>query len=307
MLDEKTDIKKLYRLAVEYLKESKEYKYICTIEEKIGENEFWDRLLDLLRTDEASFLDQNGRSISRDELYNILCNLNHEYKAMTGSLAIETFARKMAKRYHFFINIHAPNYNFEKWWREYGINFIQEEKPEAIIVLDEMLLALYGDKIFNSDNISEPQDRIPQINNVKKTFVARFGEKKDRVALIVNPMYPIDQLSEEFMTIMKNLKIKYNITSKDEQEMLVCGQPFIISGRIVPELPTYLEVYRRRSQGMKWQEVIEIVDKKYIHADGKMDEGGRRLFRTHYEKAERIIGNVENGIFPGKYQKSKKP
>ena len=68
-------------------------------------------------------------------------------------------------------------------------------------------------------------------------------------------------------------------------------------GRIrYDELQRYLKIYDLKKTGMKWPDIF-----KKTYPNKEWNELNRRSIRTEYDKAKKIVKNVENGNFPGKY------
>lgn len=62
------------------------------------------------------------------------------------------------------------------------------------------------------------------------------------------------------------------------------------------KLQRYLKIYDLKKTGMKWPDIF-----KKTYPNKEWNELNRRSIRTEYEKARKIVKNVEKGDFPGKY------
>jgi len=117
--------------------------------------------------------------------------------------------------------------------------------------------------------------------------------------------YPKDELIERFMATLDDHKKRYGITKSKEDEFIHKSLPIPLKGRLSSELQKYLDMHRLRKQGMKWDDIVKKMSPAYTYLDKnqkeQVDPNGRRLFYLYDEKARKIIENVENGIFPGKY------
>jgi hypothetical protein len=66
------------------------------------------------------------------------------------------------------------------------------------------------------------------------------------------------------------------------------------------ELKRHLRIYILKNQGMEVPKILS-TDKNYKERIEKNELVDKRLVYMDIAKAKRIIGNVEHGIFPGKY------
>jgi hypothetical protein len=75
--------------------------------------------------------------------------------------------------------------------------------------------------------------------------------------------------------------------------------------RIREELDTYLKVYDLMESGHTIDEVILKLgskpERQTVREDGEKIEDIRRNYRRYYQKAKKVIANIEKGEFPGKY------
>jgi hypothetical protein len=62
------------------------------------------------------------------------------------------------------------------------------------------------------------------------------------------------------------------------------------------DIEHYLEIYNLRMNGKKWREIATIV-----HPKKEWNESIERALHIDFNNAKRIIKNVENNLFPGKY------
>lgn len=240
----KENEKELYRLWVEYLKESKAYKIAC-------------ERLSLI----AGIIPTH--------------KINEVHKASQDFYEFLNYLR--------FGNIHDSSWDFESWWR-----FFQDERKQA-----EEVSPLYFWDLMVSD----------KIDSVIQSYIRREGTSPT-----------LDQFKRPFVEAMVNALMHGEFSypqvvpqKKPEirQFQAILGlTPFYARER--KKLQTYLEVYRLFAQGLAWNNVIKKMphihnQAKSVTLNPKDIETMRRTVYRYREKAEKIIENVEKGIFPGEY------
>lgn len=298
--------KEYFRLWVEYLKESKEYSYFCRIRQKGGETfrQFLDEQIGIkLKGEIISMNIADAYVPPEPEFYDTLCGINPEYKMMEPFEASRSFFKIINRmKWRFFGNIHASDYDFERWWDEYAFPRIQPKRRSPLAVVDDEMATLFLETLAGYvEDILEREHRIPTGEEIKEEVDYLHGVRKEQISLVINVMYPINLILDEVRKVLQDHKKKFGITAVEEKEHMNRFLPTIISGRPAAEISLYLEVYRLKSGGCKWKEIIRKLGKNYILDHGSIDENGRRIFLGYHQKAKKIIRNVERGIFPGKY------
>ena len=94
----------------------------------------------------------------------------------------------------------------------------------------------------------------------------------------------------------EDLKNKFSEIPK-EQKKLIKKIPFLIPnpGIRLEELERYLRVFDYRKDGLKWDKIVSIES----HSEKALNN--ERALKRDLQYAKKIIKNVENGVFPGKY------
>lgn len=290
-----------YELWIEYLKENDEYKYRC---ELLGEgfSEFIDRNKRKLSGEliEMDLFDI-AETPSDEEKYKKICECNSDYEKYKIDDAIDRFWSKNNKTYNFFGNIHAPDYDFEVWWKEYAMVRIEKKDDDSWIIhkIDEGSVSLYANELMASTDEEIKLDE----DIIKEHYSAWHGEREGRLMLLVNTNYPLAELGKVFNEIIQEHKERYGITPIKEKEYANRMVPSPITARQVSELAIYINVYKLQKDGMKYKDIVRTIQPKspYLDEKGRLDENGRRMYVAYNQKAKNIINNVGEGIFPGKY------
>ncbi len=278
MKKEKGNEKEMYRLWVEYLKQSENYKLMCDCE------------LAHMKQDEER----------------VAFEVFHQKRHLT-SKAIDALWSKYLDMFWYsfavFDNIHSPDYSFERWWAETFEWRRKSAQKDGISIISKPYLLDRAEKtISQTQTDGEQDDTMPKWMYVSpEDFVKHMFFDPDKINLSVDIRFPFKLLQEAFRKIVVDQKMSRHINSASEQKYLNNKVPTPITRRLSAELRTYLEVYKLRKNGAKWKDVISQIAPAYIDDRGRMTENGRRLFLEYFKKAKRIIENAEKGIFPGRY------
>jgi hypothetical protein len=190
-------------------------------------------------------------------------------------------------------------YPFEKWWglrqeeikmERGGVSLLREENLRIYL---EIALAEFTQK----------KKRKPTINQFIDS-AAKFLVKSEKMVFLEVFLgfwkVSADTLIKDFEGVIKNLIADGRIPAKPPTSnmdaegihiSLIPTQPFFGT-----ELKRYLQVYDLWIKRTKWREIAQVIHPKM--------EWNRSLERKLYmdkENAQKIIRNVEKGIFPGKY------
>lgn len=280
--------KDTYRLWVEFLKESDGYKDYClniadpkALKEFPIERIYWSGWYDMEH-------DETIDAKYRHPFFGIYC---------------------------IFRNIHADDYDFEKWWKDVMLELLEkyEKDPYVLLKLNDVALEWYAKEIslrleiIDNANANDKEKLKMTKMLVNEALKLYFNEKKGFMTMTVLAQNPKDELIKRFSEAIDTHKKQYRITKSEEDEYIYKSLPIPLSGRLPAELEKYLEVARLRKQGLKWLNVVKKIapNSTYVYLDKnqkeQLDDNARRLFLGYHEKAKKIIKNVENGIFPGKY------
>ena len=146
-----------------------------------------------------------------------------------------------------------------------------------------------------------------------KDFVLRYlGGDKDSIHIEIFPRgKTIVELQETLGKIIskrrKDIALKaYDFSKKAFREPTV-----ILPPKDIMALKGYLVIYKLRKESLLWKDVFTKyltpkALKEYEEGDKRIkkamfDEARSELLRA-YRKTEKVIKNVERGIFPGDYQ-----
>lgn len=266
--------KEIYRLWIEYLKESEPYRIICNKLRKdyvLTEQEFakYDELSQMMGPKEMGYSDY----VSFLE--------NHYYK--------------------YFLDIHVLD--FDIIWANMCDRFKHSDRNKFIIPLNNEILGMIMQNFAEAlKDISIQQNGSISIDDVCDLVVQFFGENDYGIFVFVQKRQKKELLIARFLDIINDLKTEIQICKYDERlETNSCGRPTPVLMRGTAELKTYLEVYRQRNNNIKWKNIINAMRPSYIDKNGHVTEDGRTVFLGYYRKAKKIIKNVEQGLFPGKY------
>jgi hypothetical protein len=287
-------LKDKYSLWVDFLKESEPYKHYCQHEADPSELKKWP-----LRRIYWSGWNQLKNDTTLDARF------QHRFFGV----------------YLIFRDVHSPDYDFEKWWKDVMLKLITlfEKEPyivlkmdgvlkwyakELVLQLDEVLEAVFEgfaqNKILNKEYVMELCKIV-----MERTLKNHFQERKGFIPLLTFTQLPKEKLIKRFTETIVEHKRRYQITAAEEKEFMHSILPMPISKRLTSELETYLKVYRMRKVKVKWIDIVKQMSPAYIYVDKnskeQIDENARRLFQLYREKAQNIIKNVENGKFPGEY------
>lgn len=258
-----------YRLWIEYLKLSKDYKEFC----------FW--------FEEK----RKNPNLAKPEKF-------HKRKDSSGPKEIPNYLT--------FGNIHDPKFSFDKWFESHkkGMNYAELHKsPKAIEDFTESI-GWYIDTAANS--FKRKFNREPSLQELKEYLAGHIMKRVfgNRLYLMVD--VTDKAVIEQFKTLVK--KKKEEPIVKGHYYSSIRNRQPIITYELIDELKTYLEIYKLRESGLKPQEVIQAHNPKHKKIEKGYDSI-ERLYRLYYQKAKSIIKNTEYGIFPiyPKKRKAKTP
>jgi len=271
----KDNEKETYRLWYEYLKQSEDYRLFC-------------KHAPFNITDDDPNADLEARNLS--------CGKTPVTWSELHDMYISNFM--------IFGNIVEPENTFETWWESLKKKQKNKQWKDVEIISEQYLVECF-DKILNNFKYyclsKETQPVL--VDKLRYTMkdildqILRFNH----LILGINIYLPLGHLQKSFMQVIKDVKKRKGIDTVAEQKWMNRQFPTPVTLRLSNELGKYLEVYKLRKNGFKWKDIIQRLSPAYINGEDKIDENGRRLFQGYLKKAERIIRNVEQGIFPGKY------
>ncbi len=187
-----------------------------------------------------------------------------------------------------FGNVH--NDPFDVWWNKFTQLPDEESTIEELSThIDEMMEIAYSS--------TRGRKSIKSTNKSLRVFIER--PDLPYVYLRINAdTFTTDDI-KEIKRIIRGKKENF-IERRDGGRLGMCyykKQYFKEVGRIrYDELQRYLKIYDLKITGMKWPDIF-----KKTYPNKKWNEDNRRSILSEYGKAKKIVKNVENGDFPGKY------
>ena len=230
--------------------------------------------------------------------------------------------------YGFFGNIHVDS--FEEWWKrnkEYIKSMGEGGFPRPIEDYTDFVMSDMEDVINNFKRI---KGREPCLQEFKRDFLEKLKFPVSRFYFMVSLFggKRFEELGKLFMKILSEKRKEQTKIVKQKNEEYRRGLE--VSFPVIPveaekfvtwagrwrypttqgrrdELRRYLDVFDYFSRGQKWRQIADAIPayrrQKYEDAKGKMQypDSIRTAIYSDRNKAERIIENTEQGIFPGEY------
>jgi hypothetical protein len=185
----------------------------------------------------------------------------------------------------FFGDVRA---DFEVWWRERmsaSNDIVDLREPEVMKKLSLFTLKLI--------KLKRTENRFPNISE----FMNYLCSDPSYVLVAIPTKKPMKKIYQEIKFIRDNWRREIGRDAmRDDNELK-------FTGRLRhDDVNRYLDIYKFRDSNpdMKWEEII-LNKGKEAERDSANNENMQRKFRRYVEKAEKIVSNVEQGIFPGKY------
>lgn len=275
--------KEFYKLWIEYLKRSDDYKKFCEIL-------------------------KHNKNLKKKK--NPPLPIPGKFKHSRGYIG----------NFYIFGLIHDKQWTFEKWWKRYkGKAFFhngfpvddyisrwvlgvkEEFKPEGIV--EDYVNSLQSDmdiciRKFKSYN----QGREPTLSEFKEYFLNELkdGNLSQYITIRIDPRgETTDDILKQIKKFIREKRKNLQIRNR-EFKFIKYFKP---STKLrLDELKKYLNVYNLKQQipKLKPKEII----KKINPNDDANDLEVQRVYRDFYQKAKKIIQWVEHGFFPGPYDKT---
>lgn len=274
------DRKKIYKLWWEYLRRSDGYKAHC---EKYPDAVKNTELFGIYSINSSHLREFPKDDVIIDPDYDEFCE-----------------EKKKWKHASYFCNVHKGS--FEVWWKKFA------QLPDEEPTIEE--LSTHIDGMVKNAYFSTVKKSIKSMD--KDSIYWAFMKKYRKIGykalheIIEQPDLPYIYLriNADAFTIDDIKEIKRIIRRKKEDFIKRRDGSFFMHktyfkevGRIrYDELQRYLKIYDLKKTGMKWPDIF-----KKTYPNKEWNELNRRSIRTEYEKARKIVKNVEKGDFPGKY------
>ena len=286
------DQKEIYRLWFEYLKRSDDYKGFC---------EWWGR-----DQEGPSFVPKNPKDPSGwVEAIN---------RCMRGSDTYDTEEYTKIHEYGWhdifktFFDVHKVDFGL--WWEWYS-ELEKRKKSQNRPVENYPFYSIREDFDYCIEQLKEDKGREPTAYELRDYFM---GMLSGRTHSHMNFYLKVDlrqkpkDIKEAFNKTLKSPSTQERIAIwQDEQAWMETYHDFKPTGKPrVGDLQKYLDVYdlwkekvlnRKPGDPSGWDEIMQ-----HFEPGRTVDnDGDRRVYLRYKQIAEKIIANVEEGYFPGKY------
>lgn len=259
--------KELYRLWIEYLKQSEDYKIFCQ----------W--------------------AVEKRKKPNLPAVPKKFQKDKNGS------APKELLNYYTFGNIHDSSFSFDDWWKHHKekLSYAKGHKSPKTIEDFTEHIGKYID--ITAESFKRHHMRDPSLQELKTWLTSHIMGNVFSNSLYLMVDITDDTVIEQFKKHVREKRKKPNIMAFS----LTCKRSRmpILKYETVEELQTYLDVYNLRKQGLTPRDVIKKHNPKHKETE-KGYCSIERLYRIYNQKAKEILNNVEHGFFPvyGKKRKT---
>ena len=307
-------LKEKYRIMVEYLKESAEYKFFCRHLQTRTLKDFLDKAIQIDFGNEPIEMDITRPSYfpTDEKFYQELSALGSIYKDMEEGEAIALFFRRNdRKKYRFFGNIHAKDYDFDFWWDQYGSKVLEQHynDPQSLFKLNHNKIAIYADDLaeFLKQTKKGAYGRELQrkdLSNLIREHAHNWqGESPGGLIIQVNTFYPLQALKQHFGKVIREHKQYFGISEKDEKEYRNRTIPAPIRDVTIQELKNYLEVYRTANEyrknhtgNIKLKKIVSKLPHIFAQSGAQpiqVSNSTRTKFYRYLRYAKKIVDNLE--------------
>jgi hypothetical protein len=190
--------------------------------------------------------------------------------------------------YHNFGDIYKVPFN--KWWEIKKSFFLTRKLSRSVVKFT------VGTEIENAiESFKLAEGRNPSLNEFKEYFIGLMDSPK-RVILSVTlkRAETVQDLGLQFDKLIRRLEPKFRSNNWPWE------WKFPTTTKRLEEIQRYLDVYKLYClQGRSPSEIASQMKHYSEHVSSSREK--RRMIQSDIRNAERIIRNVEKGIFPGKY------
>jgi len=193
-----------------------------------------------------------------------------------------------------FGDIHASTFSFAKWYKSFRSN--PNIKTESFITVKDYSTEIAKDFDVCIANFKQTHHREPNLQEFKQSFLEMMA-KTGLLYTRTWACFDRNGILEDFNKLLNQWKKKPTVK---KQKLTFKTGPLTLSTNYLrwDELKRHLRIFNK-FKTMSWKEIAE-TDESY---SGHLPiETTRREIYTDKKKAEAIIKNVEEGIFPGNYQ-----
>jgi hypothetical protein len=255
--------KELFRLWIEYLKRSPDYKEFCEWMAKKRKNP------------------------------KLLPPIKFHKDPKTGS------SPKEISNYFSFGPVHDPRWSFDDWWIDHKKKLTYRKNYSIPRAVENYLEFIEKDIDSCVESFKRRKGRKPTLQKFRDYFLKRLNTETHFSFFMINNAESKEIIEAEFKKMLKERKRDPLIKGHE----LSCKRRYLPSTNYVrmDELRRHLRIYDKKiKEGLKIDEIIKTDE--YYRTRKEKDEIARRLVYMDVTKAKKIIENVEHGIFPGKYE-----
>ncbi|MDH4231092.1 MAG: hypothetical protein OEW04_03570 [Nitrospirota bacterium] len=235
-------------------------------------------------------------------------------KASDGS------APKELSNYITFGNIFDPRWDFDKWWKLHSQKMDYSKTHRSPQAITDYTETIDRDIDITIDSFKRREGREPTLQEFKISFLKMLKEGHRRTTLFLE-VDVADRAPEDLSLYFEKVVRRKQKDPYVEGIELSIRKNRNLSQTYIPvdKFKLYYEVYCFVSELMKQQghnkrmatekaikfftgEDVNDLKNKGVHK-GDRYASVMRKYEIYFEKAERIIKNVELGLFPFKYEK----
>jgi hypothetical protein len=253
--------------------------------------------------------------LKRSESYQLFCAWHRERKEKPDlplpeklqAAAKDPSEHPLTYLFNVFLDVHAEAYHgqpygFEVWWdrQKHLIQAIQNAAENDTRVRD-FGRVVHDEMQSAAERLARCEGRPPSFNDFKGFFRKQLGQSMPpRLYLEIDLTAPetgplLKEINEFILKEKKSVRVR-------AWQLLGDRTTWPTSPLVFVELKRYLMVYDLNRKGLKIQEIVRKVGTG-SQRKNYSDENVQTVFREDLAKAERIIKNVEQGLFPGYYGK----
>jgi len=256
--------KEIFRLWIEYLKRSDDYKEFCEWVTKKRKN----------------------KKLPPPDKF--------KKDPKTGSAPLEIF------NYFSFGPVHDPHWTFEEWWADHKkkLTYWQANSTSRAV---EDCREFIGRRIDSCLEFFKRQGREPTLQEFKDYFLKRLNAETYFSFLMIDNSESKEVIEVEFKKILKELKKDPLIKGLElsRKRRYIPSTNYVR----MDELKRHLRIYDKWKESRGHLNINKIIKTDEYYRDRKeKDDVARRLVYMDIAKAKKIIRNAEFGIFPGKYE-----
>lgn len=200
--------------------------------------------------------------------------------------------------YVVFGPIHDPRWTFEEWWADHkkGLTYRQAHSTPRPV---EDYLKFIGNAIDSCiESFERKKGKKPTLQEFKNYFLRRLNDERYFSFLMINNSKSEEAIEAEFKKIRREWKKDPQIKwFKFQAKMRYLPSTNYVR---MDELRRHLSIYDKKKEGLGVNEIIKTDE--YYKERKERDDVARRLVYMDIAKAKKIIRNTEFGIFPGKYE-----